>query len=374
MNKIRTYLWVVFLLLVHCHARGNLNHITKIFHHRGSLTDNIVCYFTKEPTCNKLPLNPGGRQNKNFDTTVFFLPMTLLDGPEVKAMAKKVGENKREGYTIMFNEVTTPIKGIKITILYDQNKILCEHQTFDAISGNKGLVISLHNKQMLTQLKTATDSLLQYAMNKLDHESKPKIMLDLGHGGADEGKVGYAKEKVINYQVGTKVASLLKKSGCEVYLTRYGDYFVALDERTTEANKKKVDLFLSIHANSGPLQAEGIETYCLDSSLLKKSSSVEEYFSSLMAQRDRMNFSLAESVHKSALVAAQTIYAVKDRKVKKAVSQVLLGTDFMIPSALIEIGFLSNHAETKFLMDSHYQSTLAQGIVNGILQYLKKSV
>lgn len=362
-------------MIVYSQARGTINHITKIFHHQGTVTDNVVCYFSEEPVCNKLPNKPNGHQSKNFDSMVFFLPMTLLQGSEVKTMAKKVHENKRAGYTISFNEVTAPIKGIKIAITYDSAKILCDYQTFNAITGNKGLVISFHNKQILSTLKTSTDSLIQYAMNKLENESKPKIMLDIGHGGIDEGKVGcyYVKEKNINYQVGTKVASLLKKSGCEVYLSRYGDYFVALDERTTEANKKKVDLFLSIHANSGSSHtASGIETYCLDSSLLKKGSLHNDHLTLLRAQQDCMNAKLAEAVHSSTLAAAKKVYDVKDRKVKKSVSQVLLGTDVMIPSALIEVGFLSNHNETKLLMDPAYQMTLAQGIVQGILTYLKK--
>lgn len=376
MNKIMVWISYLCILLTNSELQANLNHIAKIFHHQGMVTDNVVCYFTQEPICNKLAYKSNEHHAKNFDSLVLFLPMTLLQGSEVKAMAKKVDESKREGYTVSFNEVATPIKGIKIVIAYNPSTILCEYQTFDAISGNKGLVISFHNKQILTKLKSSTDSLIQYAMNKLEHEAKPKIMLDLGHGGIDEGKVGcfHAKEKVINYQVGTKVASLLKKSGCEVYLTRYGDYFVALDERTTDANKKKVDLFLSIHANSGySAAASGIETYCLDSSLLRRSPAVDGQLGILMAQRDLMNFSLAHAVHESALAAAKKVYEVKDRKVKKSVSQVLLGTDVMIPSALIEVGFLSNHAETKLLMDPAYQMKLAHGIVQGILHYLKKS-
>jgi len=377
MNLLKLLFSFLFLMCFYLQAQGNLNHITKIFHHEGTVSDNVVCYFSHEPLCNKLPNKPNDHKNKNFDSLVFFLPMTLLQGPEVKAMAKKVHEKKREGYTINFNEVSLPIKGIKITIAYDPAKILCEYQTFDAITGNKGLVISFHNKQVLTKLKTSTDSLIQYAMNKLEHEAKPIIMLDLGHGGVDEGKVGcyHVKEKNINYQVGTKVASLLKKSGCEVHLSRYGDYFVALDERTSDANKKKVDLFLSIHANSGSSQAAaGIETYCLDSALLKRGSLTDGHLSLLMAQRDLMNASLAASVHGSALDAAKKVYEVRDRKVKKSVSQVLLGTDLMIPSALIEVGFLSNQEETKLLMDPKYQMVLAHGIAQGVLNYLKKSV
>jgi N-acetylmuramoyl-L-alanine amidase len=378
MNKFITIVLLVLGLGLFLDVYGSGNQITKIFHHQGMVTDNIVCYLKNDPICNKLPNKPHDKTVKKMDSLIIFLPQTQLQNTEVKSMAQKVHNAKREGYTITFNEVITPIKGIKITIAYDDARIMCDYQTFNAITGDKGLVISFHNKDMLTKLKTSTDSLIQYALNKADKEVKPRIMLDLGHGGDDNGKIGHFNilEKNISFQVGTKVASLLKRSGCEVFLSRYGDYFVALDERTTMANKKKVDLFLSIHANSGSdSQASGIETYCLDSSLLKGGLfNKDAVFKSLVTHRDQINNALAQSIHVSALNAAKQVYEVKDRKVKKSVSQVLLGTDITIPTALIEIGFLSNKAETKLLMSPIYQVKLAQGIAQGILNYLKKTL
>lgn len=87
-----------------------------------------------------------------------------------------------------------------------------------------------------------------------------------------------------------------------------------------------------------------------------------------------MSALLAESVHEATVAAARKKYNVCDRKVKKSVSQVLLGTELTIPAALIEIGFLSHEQETKHLMDQAYQMLIAQGIAHGIVTYLKKSV
>lgn len=358
-----------------CLATNKLNHLTKVYEHKGTITDNIVCYFTEDPVCNKLPNKPRDSVTKQQETMIFFLPMTSVEGSEAKSMVKKLHATKKNGYTIAIQEVMTPIKGIKVTIVYDPNKIFCDYQMFNAITGNKGLVFSFHNKEVLTKLKVSTDPLMQYAMNMKDHAKKPKIMLDIGHGGSDEGKVGcfHVQEKVVNLQVGTKIAKLLKNAGYEVFLTRENDSFVALDERTSLANKKKVDLFLSIHANAGGTNAAGIETYWLDSKLLKKNClTYDENLQKLVVMRDTLSCLFAHHIHTSALDAARKVYDVNDRKVKTSVAQVLLGTDMMIPSALIEIGFLSNLKETKFLMDAHYQSELAQGIAHGVISYLKR--
>ena len=347
------------------------NEITKIYYHAGIITDHIVCYFSHDPICNQLPQKPANKKNTQ---VTFFLPKTAIVSSEAKEMLKKVQTSKMAHYSIIFNEVKTPIKGIKIVINYDPQFIGYEYQLFNAITGNKGIVFSLHNKNLLNKIKLSTDPIAQYAMN-IPKDKKPKIMLDLGHGGLDEGKVGCLniQEKEINLQVGKKVARLLDKNGCEVFLTRSDDSFIALDERTSLANKKKVDLFLSIHANSGSKNASGIETYWLDNSLLKQMGPLPPYtICQLRTMRNTLSSLFAQSVHNEVIAAAQKVYKVNDRTVKTSVAQVLLGIDMLVPAALIEIGFLSNLQETKLLIDEKYQMILAQAIVQGIINYLKQ--
>lgn len=386
MKKLFQCSTLLIFSILQCQA-VSLNYLTKVYQHQGNVSDNLVCYFTQEPICNKLPqkvTNESGKNNQenNQETLHYFLPMTALQGSEVKNMLNKVHATQNTTYMVMFEEVTKPIKGIKVTITYDPRMIMVDYKEFDAITGNKGLVFSFHNKEFLSKIKLSTDPLLQYALNIRDHKDRPKVMLDFGHGGMDEGKVGFfhVQEKVINFQVGTKVAALLQKAGCDVCSTRDGDYYVALDERTTHANKKKVDLFLSIHANSGATNiASGIETYWLDSNLLKPKCCLVntknlagDALQRLALMKSTLSALLAQSVHDAALAAAKKVYAVNDRKVKTSVAQVLLGTEMLIPSALIEIGFLSHQQETKLLMDNTYQHKIAQGIAQGIMNYFKK--
>ena len=93
------------------------------------------------------------------------------------------------------------------------------------------------------------------------------IVLDAGHGGRDAGAIGPSgvREKDVTLAVVRRLAERLDRvDGLRVVLTRGGDEFVALGERTKIANREKADLFVSIHANSAENRsAEGFETYFL---------------------------------------------------------------------------------------------------------------
>ena len=173
------------------------------------------------------------------------------------------------------------------------------------------------------------------------------------------------------------MASLLKKKGYEVLLTRKADYFVALDERTSFANTQGADLFVSLHANSCPKpEISGIETYYTSSDLFKSlhASALDasaDYVKKIRSNRDRSSSKLAQCIHGATLSLAGGKNITADRKVKKSVGQVLLGTQ--MPAALIEMGFLSNDNETMLLQDSSYQTLLAQGIAAGIDRYYKEA-
>jgi N-acetylmuramoyl-L-alanine amidase len=238
------------------------------------------------------------------------------------------------------------MKGISLIITYDSKKITCNYESFDAINTHKGLIFSFHNKEILQQLKLKTDGLLQYACN--NPSTKPRIMLDYGHGGSDDGKVGCfnVKEKDINLEVGIRVSRLLSGKGYEVFSTRTKDCFVALDERTKYANQKNVDLFVSIHANAAQKsEIQGIETYWMNYDLFKPGMSLSDStemakLNALKHSRSTQSQKLAVLIHEHVVTATKKVHNTIDRKVKQSVAQVLLGPE--MPSALIEIGFLSN--------------------------------
>src|SRR5262245_42212174 len=95
------------------------------------------------------------------------------------------------------------------------------------------------------------------------------IVLDAGHGGHDTGAVGPAglQEKDLVLDVTRRVARLVEdRLNVKVVLSRDGDHFVPLRDRTSFANKERADLFVSIHANAHrEVASAGVETYFLSS-------------------------------------------------------------------------------------------------------------
>ncbi|MDQ7066993.1 MAG: N-acetylmuramoyl-L-alanine amidase [Sulfurimonas sp.] len=113
----------------------------------------------------------------------------------------------------------------------------------------------------------------------LPHGIKPKsvnknkiIVIDAGHGGKDPGAIGYRgyREKIVVLQIAQELKKVLKSRGYKVYMTHDSDKFIKLRDRTKYANRKKADLFISIHANAVDKkiakQVHGVECYFLDKS------------------------------------------------------------------------------------------------------------
>ena len=78
------------------------------------------------------------------------------------------------------------------------------------------------------------------------------VVIDAGHGGHDEGAVGRSGllEKDLVLDISKRLAKRLTERGITVVLTRDGDRYLSLEERTAVANDTRADLFLSIHANA----------------------------------------------------------------------------------------------------------------------------
>ena len=95
-----------------------------------------------------------------------------------------------------------------------------------------------------------------------------RVVIDPGHGGHDQGTQGPKGlvEKELVLDVALRVGKLVEeRMNAEVIYTRSEDTFIPLEGRTTLANEKKADLFLSIHANSSSFtRIAGVETFYLN--------------------------------------------------------------------------------------------------------------
>lgn len=217
------------------------------------------------------------------------------------------------------------------------------------------------------------------------------IVLDAGHGGKDPGAIGYRKyrEKVVVLKIAQELKKILKSRGYKVYMTRDSDHFVKLRNRTKYANRKKADLFISIHANavndSVADQARGIECYYLDksrSSRAKKVAAIENradmgemdfygkesFLNTLNSHNIIAANKLAIDLQRGALGTLKKYYKhVKDAGVRQGPFWVLVGAQ--MPAVLVEVGFITNPKEAKLLINSRYQQKLALGLANGVERY-----
>jgi N-acetylmuramoyl-L-alanine amidase len=183
-----------------------------------------------------------------------------------------------------------------------------------------------------------------------------KIMIDAGHGYSTPGKqtVDGLKEYEFNRAVAIAMKKILTSyEGVTIYFSHSDEKDVSLLERTTMANKAKVDLFVSIHANahgSGKewTAAEGIETFVYTS-------------------QPKTALALASKVQ-SALIRHT---GRKNRGVKTASFYVLKATK--MTAILCECGFMTNKTEAKLLRTADYQTTCAKAIAEGIVSYYKIS-
>lgn len=214
-----------------------------------------------------------------------------------------------------------------------------------------------------------------------------RVVIDPGHGGKDHGATGVTglKEKELVLKVSRLLATKIKKQlGMEVLLTRNGDEFLPLEERTAFANTKGADLFISVHANAHKSEkVHGLETYFLnlatdDDAMMvaarenattrKNMSDLQMILSDLM-----LNSKITESgrlgskVHKSIVAHIEKKYKIRDLGVKQAPFYVLIGAN--MPSILVEIGFLSNRVEEKRLKSKDYINRITDGIIEGIKKY-----
>jgi N-acetylmuramoyl-L-alanine amidase len=215
------------------------------------------------------------------------------------------------------------------------------------------------------------------------------IVLDPGHGGQDPGAIGKGglQEKEINLAVALAVQKLLReKAGLNVILTRESDVEVGLDDRTVIANQKRADLFVSIHSNAHrDRKRGGVETFFLnispDPSVVElaamenatSTKNIGEMKTILqkIVQNSKIQESreLAEAMQKDLVKSlARELPSIQNLGVKGGPFWVLIGGD--MPSVLVEISHLSNAKEEAKLKTVKYRELAAQGIYDGIMEYI----
>ncbi|WP_421919063.1 N-acetylmuramoyl-L-alanine amidase family protein [Marinifilum sp.] len=224
------------------------------------------------------------------------------------------------------------------------------------------------------------------------------VVIDAGHGGRDPGALGKSsREKDIVLNISLKLGGYIEKyfPGVKVVYTRKTDVFIPLNKRSEIANKNKADLFISIHANANHnSRIRGTETYTLglhkteeNLAVAMKENAVMQYeddWSTKYEGFDPKNpasyiiFNLMQGVNrdKSISMAELTEHQFKhrvgrhSRGVREAGFWVL--KQVSMPSILVEVGFISNPTEEKFLKTTQGQDYLASAIFRAFRAYKDK--
>lgn len=231
--------------------------------------------------------------------------------------------------------------------------------------------------------------------NGISDDKKFVVVLDAGHGGKDSGNTGNGYlEKDIALKVVLAVGKELEKNpDIKVVYTRKTDKFIDLFVRGKIANKAKADLFVSVHCNAHGSSAHGTETFVLGThrnetnfEVAKKENSVifmeddyeknyegfdpnspESVMSILLSQEEYLD----QSILLASLIQDKFTNTLKrkNRGVKQAGFIVLHQT--VMPSVLVEMGFLTYKQEGAYLNSKRGQQEIAQSIIDAVLEYKK---
>jgi N-acetylmuramoyl-L-alanine amidase len=225
-----------------------------------------------------------------------------------------------------------------------------------------------------------------------------KVVIDAGHGGKDPGALGkFSMEKDIVLDVALRTGKYIEENieGVEVIYTRKKDEFVELHKRAQIANESGADVFISIHCNSNKSSKPyGAETYVMglhkstdNLDVAKTENAAIYYEDDYKIQYEGFNpeadedyilltmyqsATIDQSIGLSSKVQAQFKERVgrKDRGVKQAGFWVLYKTT--MPGILIELGFLSNPTEEKFLNSEEGRVYLASAIYRAFKEYKRE--
>ena len=181
--------------------------------------------------------------------------------------------------------------------------------------------------------------------------AQKRIVIDVGHGGKDAGAIDIngIQEKDVVLSIANEILRLnnnLEKP-LDIYLTRYSDTLISLSDRTKLAKTLEADLFVSLHCNhSENPNARGIEVYV--------SRKQKEFSKASVFMGYQIESSLCEGI------------GYESRGVKFADFQVLRETVECCASILLELGFLSNNDEGRYISDNNNIERIALSILLSI--------
>jgi N-acetylmuramoyl-L-alanine amidase len=178
----------------------------------------------------------------------------------------------------------------------------------------------------------------------------PKVfVIDAAHGGADAGATSSAgiSEKEIALAVAKLVQQLGKERGLNIQMTRTTDQQLSLQERVTVSANAKADVFLSLHVGFDENRvAKGVEMHVSEE-----------------------NAKYAESRRMATLLSSEFAHVKEFSKPVVKNSKAFVLKNNAAASAIVEMGYLSDDDNAKFISDATNQKMVAESIVNALAKY-----
>lgn len=260
------------------------------------------------------------------------------------------------------------------------------------------LVIDLYFKKaedVVDKKPAKTDGTSKGSVNK---KKIIVIAVDAGHGGDDPGAIGRryrTREKHVVLAIAREVTRRINKEpGMRAFLTRKGDYFISLRQRTRIARNHGADIFISIHADSMPgrrgRRVRGSSVYALSqrgatsetARLLANKENASDLIGGSFADKDNILAKVLIDLSQTATIAA-SIRMGKDmlstlrragplHKYSVAQAGFTVLKSPAVPSILIETAFISNPGEERKLRSRSFQRKIAASIVSGLRRYIAR--
>lgn len=271
------------------------------------------------------------------------------------------------------------------SFLLKANEQYGDRLVFDLISENR-------KKQAKVKLESRIDS-TEFTTGKRDIV----IVIDPGHGGEDPGAIGPngLREKHVVFSIAAALRDKINaQNGFKAFLTRDGDYYVGLRDRTILARKYNADLLVSVHADAFTRpEARGASVFALSNRgatsemarwLAQKENSADliggieglklddkdhVLAGVLLDLSSTASLSASLGVGSHVLRSMGSMAHLHKKSVQQAGFVVLKSPD--IPSILVETGFISNPQEAQRLKSVQYQQQLASSIHKGIVGYFE---
>ncbi len=225
-------------------------------------------------------------------------------------------------------------------------------------------------------------------------KDKKVIVIDPGHGGVDPGAIGVSgiQEKKLALNYAKSLKAVLERSGrYKVVMTRNSDTSLALRQRVGIAQKADGDLFISLHANKHPSsRVRGFSVYSLSENGSDKEAEA------LAAKENKADIIIGFDLSEQSADVSKILIDLAQRETNnqgKQFANVLVGEmkreakllgrphrsagfavlkSPVIPSVLVELGYMSNRQEERLLRSDEHREKLVTAIRRAIDQYFGK--